>query len=51
MRCAVFHVTGKTEFMSLRLDNSLVSRVPIYYSSAAPIEMANCDVLIKKTMD
>lgn len=46
-----FYVTVKTEFASLRLDNTLVSCAPIYYSCTTPIEVANCDVLIEKTMD
>ena len=25
LRCAIFHMTGKTEFPSLRLDNTLFS--------------------------
>lgn len=45
-----FHLIGKIEFTSLRLDNTMGSSAPIYYKNATPIEMVNSDVFIAKTM-
>lgn len=45
-----FHLIGKTDFTTLRLDNTLVSSAPIYYKNATPVEMVNSDVFIAKTM-